>query len=133
MGKTVKPILIRAVHIAAIILFILSTRCGAASSVSVSSICANKSHYHTKLVVSIGRVENMFEKLSRKGNYYYTFDLVDAGDRVRVFSFGKPQVKNGDKVVVRGVYYKVRTVGHYVFEHEIDVTDGYVSRMKLRK
>lgn len=58
---------------------------------------------------------------SRRGNAYSTFQLRDtAGDAVKVFTWGHPNIMTGDPVQVTGVFEQVRHVGRYTFYNEID-------------
>lgn len=63
-------------------------------------------------------------KVSRRGNPYYTFTLMDpqTNDNVSVFSFGVPPsfLEGGAHVIVEGTYHTVKRVGRYTFYNEIE-------------
>ena len=41
---------------------------------------------------------------------------------MKVFTFGTPAIKDGDRVEVRGVFQRVKHVGSYTFHDEIDAS-----------
>lgn len=90
---------------------------------SVKSILANKDYYDHKEVQVEGEVTKLKFKTSKKGNDYTTFYLADSKDNsLRIFIFKHPSIFKGNKVKVKGVFYKVRYVGGYRFNDEIDAT-----------
>ena len=52
---------------------------------------------------------------------YYTFDLSDGKQAVRVFSFGESPCRPG-AATVEGTFEKVKRQGRYVFYNEITAT-----------
>jgi hypothetical protein len=67
-------------------------------------------------------------KVSKRGNPYTIFALSDGTSAIKIFTFGTPEINRGDKVKVKGVFYKVKYVGRYTFYNEIDATDGWIKR-----
>lgn len=95
---------------------------------SPRAVMANPDHFDGKAIVMEGTVTNIFFKISRRGNPYYTFDLTDGAGSVKVFSFGKPVISEGDRVKVSGRFMKEKRVGKYIFYNEIDASAGAVVR-----
>ncbi len=69
-----------------------------------------------------GTAEEISSRTSRRGNPYTTFWLADQGEGVKVFTFGTPAIKDGQRVEVRGVFQRVKQVGPYTFHDEIDAS-----------
>lgn len=101
----------------------------ASQNVSIKKILKNPDEYHGKFVIVEGEVENLSLKTSKKGNHYTTFSLRDKeGNLLKVFIWGHEKIKNqdiknGDKVEVSGIFYKVKYVGKYKFYNEIEAED----------
>jgi len=81
-------------------------------------ILASPDRYDRQTVTISGSVTNLRETVSRRGNPYYTFDLSDGKQAIRVFSFGKAPCQSGT-ATVDGVFEKVKRVGHLTFPNEI--------------
>jgi DNA polymerase III alpha subunit len=102
--------------------------CTDAQVVTISEILSNPDKYHLKTVLVKGEVLGVKHKVSRKGNPYTVFALSDGTSAIKIFTFGTPEINRGDKVKVKGIFYKVRYVGRYTFYNEIDATDGWIKR-----
>lgn len=76
-----------------------------------------------KLEIS-GKVDKFEAKVSRKGNDYFVFDLVDGKAKLHVYGQGKleKQPKNGDKVTIKGLFRKEKKLGDLTFKNEVDVS-----------
>ncbi|MGB9807578.1 MAG: hypothetical protein ACPLSJ_03340 [Thermosulfidibacteraceae bacterium] len=97
---------------------------------SVSEILTNPDKYDNKAVQVPGKCINVKHKVSRKGNPYTVFELADKGGSIKVFSFGYLAINEGDKVIVKGIYQKVKMVGPYIFYNEIDASNGEIRKIK---
>jgi DNA/RNA endonuclease YhcR with UshA esterase domain len=102
--------------------------CTNAQVVTISEILSNPDKYHLKTVLVKGEVLDVKHKVSKKGNPYTVFALSDGTSAIKIFTFGTPEINRGDKVKVKGIFYKVRYVGRYTFYNEIDATDGWIKR-----
>ncbi len=69
-----------------------------------------------------GTVTQLDPRVSQRGNKYFTFRLADRAGSVTVFSYGAPQVKEGDRVRVEGIFLKVKRVGKHTFQNQVDAT-----------
>jgi len=85
---------------------------------SPAEILANPDRFNGQLVTIHGTITNFRERLSRRGNAYYTLDLSDAKQSIRVFSFGKSPCQSG-AVTVEGTFEKVKRQGRFVFYNEV--------------
>ena len=93
-----------------------------ASAGTVAEIAKNPAAFDQKTVTVGGTVEEINSRTSRRGNPYTTFRLSDQGETVKVFTFGTPAIKDGERVEVRGVFQQVKHVGAYTFHDEIDAS-----------
>jgi hypothetical protein len=105
--------------------FLLCTSASAqAIKTTPKEILANPDKFDGKMVQVMGVASNIFTKVSRSGNPYYTVDLVDSNARVKIFNFGKPNISNGDRAKAVGRFMKENHVGKHVFYNEIDASKG---------
>lgn len=101
-----------------LLLFVVSCPVEAATVLEIS---ANPMLFDGRSVAVEGTADDVLETTSHAGNGYSTFQLRDgAGDAVTVFTWGHPNIRNGNQVQVIGVFQQVRHVGHYTFNDEID-------------
>ena len=94
----------------ALVALILTTSAASALTATASDIVANLDRFDGKAVTINGTIINFRETVSRRGNPYYTFDLSDGKQAVRVFSFGTTSCRSGT-ATVDGTFEKVRRVG----------------------
>jgi hypothetical protein len=52
-----------------------------------------------------------------------------ANTYVNVFTWGHPQVAEGQKLTVNGTFDAVKHVGHYTFRNEIDADKGSMGQV----
>lgn len=98
----------------------------AQEQVTVQALLNEGKKYDGKQVVLVGVVRDLKEKVSKKGNPYYTFKIGEGKQTVSVFGYGKAAVKNGDKVRVMGKFAVEKRVAYATYRNEIDVTKGKV-------
>jgi DNA polymerase III alpha subunit len=98
----------------------------AQEQVTVQQLLSDGKKYDGKQVVLVGVVHDLKEKVSKKGNAYYTFKIGEGKQTVSVFSYGKATVKEGDKVRVTGKFAVEKRVAYAVYRNEIDVTKGKI-------
>ncbi len=110
------------VGVALFLLSLLSTVAAAqALRTSPSEILGNAERFDGQAVTISGTVTNLQEQVPRAGRPYYTFDLSDGTEAVRVFSFGKAPCKSGG-ATVDGTFAKVQQRGQYTFSNEVTAT-----------
>jgi hypothetical protein len=88
----------------------------------VAEIANNPAAFDHKMVTISGTPGEVSSRTSRRGNPYTTFRLSDQGEAVKVFTFGTPAIKEGQRVEVRGPFQRVKHVGRYTFHDEIDAS-----------
>lgn len=98
----------------------------AGEKISVSDFLNKVDSYDHKVVTVIGKTANFKAKTSKKGNAYFTFQILGQtkDEKVYVFSQGKmeKELKDGTKVEVTGKFEKERKVGTSTFKNEIDIS-----------
>jgi len=102
-------------------LVVLFAVAGNAAETTIASIIAEPAKFDGTTITVQGAAASVKETTSRAGNDYTTFQIQDAaGSAVRVFSWGHPDIIDGDRLEVTGVYQQVKRVGRYTFYNEID-------------
>lgn len=98
----------------------------AQEQVTVQALLNNGKQYDGKQVVLVGVASKLKQKVSKKGNAYYTFRISDGKQSVSVFGYGNAPAKEGDKVRVTDKFAVEKRVGYATYRNEIDVTKGKV-------
>ena len=88
---------------------------------SPSAILATPDRFDGQTVSISGTITNLRERVSQRGNAYYTFDLSDDKQAIRVFSFGKTPCRAGG-ATVDGTFEKVKQQGQYTFYNKVTAT-----------
>ena len=91
-----------------------------ADLVAVKDLLAQPDKWNGQPVVVSGVVSRLDARTSQRGNSYYTFVLTDGLASVNVFSYGVPKIKDTNRVQVEGTYLKVKRVGKYTFQNQVD-------------
>ncbi len=89
---------------------------------TISAIQKEPSKFDKKMVQVEGKVEKLEKRVSRAGNEYTTFQLRSEGQTVNVFTYGHPDIKEGDTVEVIGRYLREKKVGRNTYKNEIDAS-----------
>lgn len=96
----------------------------AATETTIEKILTNKDSFDGKEVSVSGIVSKIKFRTSKGGNEYTTFSLVESsGESIRVFTWGRPKIKEGQKVKVTGTYRKVKKMRRYTFYNEIEAVE----------
>ncbi len=91
---------------------------------SVSQILKNPEKYDGRIVEVEGLVSDLKLKTSKSGRKYATFKLSGNYGRTLKVYYGKghPAIANNDRVLVKGIYRKVKRVGRYQYKNQIDAS-----------
>ncbi len=84
-----------------------------------------KRHLNSKFVSGTnikisGVVSGLKKRISRKGHAYMTFYIRANGKKYRVYRKGHAKLNNGDRVLVRGKFFKEKRIGKRHFFNEIE-------------
>jgi hypothetical protein len=96
----------------------------AATETTIEKTLTNKDSFDGKEVSVSGIVSKIKFRTSKGGNEYTTFSLIESsGESIRVFTWGRPKIKEGQKVKVTGTYRKVKKMRRYTFYNEIEAVE----------
>lgn len=103
----------------AFLLALAPTRLSAASMLEITELLSHPDQYDKQLVVVVGRVTNLQIATNRQGQPAYGFLLKDVNGSVKVVGLGKADVRDGDQVIVEGVFSRLRQTGRAIVYNEI--------------
>ncbi|MCP9471211.1 MAG: hypothetical protein NNA30_00555 [Nitrospira sp.] len=85
----------------------------------IAELLAHPEQYDRQEVTVTGKVTNVQIATNRQGQLAYGFLLQDPAGTVKVISLGKPDVHEGDLVIVHGTFSRLRQVGRAIVYNEI--------------
>lgn len=85
----------------------------------LTELVAHPEQYDRQMVVVAGRVTNLQIATNRQGQLAYGFLLSGDKGTVKVIAMGKAEVREGDQVIVEGVFNRLRQVGRAIIYNEI--------------
>lgn len=94
----------------------------AAALVEVTELLAHPDHYNHQVVTVSGRVSSFQLATNRDGQPAFGFLLQDTAGTVKVVGLGKADVREGDYVVVEGIFSRLRQAGRAIVYNEIKAT-----------
>ena len=89
------------------------------SLLEIAELLAHPEQYDHQDVVVVGKVKNVQLATNRQGQPAYGFLLQDQGGMLKVVSLGQAEVREGDQVIVEGVFSRLRQVGRTIVYNEI--------------
>jgi len=105
-----------------ILLFVLLLVPGtllAAGLLDLADIIAHPDQYDRQEVVVSGQVTNVQLATNRQGQPAYGFLLKDSAGTIKVIGLGQVEVKEGDQVIVEGIFSRLRQAGRTIIYNEI--------------
>ncbi len=87
--------------------------------VKVTKLLDHPDHYDHQVVTVSGKVSNFQLATNREGRPAFGFLLQDHAGTVKVVGLGKAEVREGDYVVVEGVFSRLRQAGRAIVYNEI--------------
>lgn len=100
-------------------LFSVTLSATASGLLEIAELLANPEQYDHQDVVVVGKVMNVQLATNRQGQPAYGFLLQDQGGTLKVVSLGRPDVREGDQVIVEGIFSRLRQVGRTIVYNEI--------------
>ncbi len=91
----------------------------ASSLIEIAELLAHPEQYDHQDVVVTGKVMNVQLATNRQGQPAYGFLLHDQAGTLKVVSLGQLAVREGDQVIVEGVFSRLRQVGRAIVYNEI--------------
>ena len=94
----------------------------AGTSLSVTELLEHGEQYHQQPVSVVGEAADVATQTGPRNRPFYTFVLKDRRERVTVIMQGKPELSNGDAVLVHGIFIKSRKAGRTTITNRIEAT-----------
>ncbi len=91
----------------------------ASGLIEIAELLAHPELYDHQDVVVTGKVMNVQLATNRQGQPAYGFLLQDQAGTLKVVSLGQLEVREGDQVIVEGVFSRLRQVGRTIIYNEI--------------
>ncbi len=100
------------------LILLFTVGCGPTQT-TVASIATSPAQFDGKNVAVRGRATDVDARTSRAGNDYTMIQVRDEGAAVTVFTWGHPDIWNGDRIEVEGLFERAKRVGSHVFFNEL--------------
>jgi len=94
----------------------------AAVLTEVTELLAHPDQYDHQVVAVSGKVANFQLATNREGRPAYGFLLQSSAGTVKVVGLGKAEVREGDYVIVEGIFSRLRQAGRTIVYNEIKAT-----------
>lgn len=91
----------------------------AAGLLEIAELLAHPEQYDRQEIVVSGKVTNVQLATNRQGQPAYGFLLQDHAGTLKVISLGQAEVREGDQVIVEGVFSRLRQAGRTIVYNEI--------------
>ncbi|MBC7839520.1 MAG: hypothetical protein H7Y39_12900 [Nitrospiraceae bacterium] len=91
----------------------------ASSLLEITELLTHPEQYDHQEVVVTGRVTNVQLATNRQGEPAYGFLLKDQAGTLKIISLGQVDVREGDQVIVEGIFSRLRQAGRTVIYNEI--------------
>ncbi len=91
----------------------------AAGLLEITELLTHPEQYDRQEVVVSGQVTNVQLATNRQGQPAYGFLLKDQAGTLKVISLGQIEVREGDQVIVEGVFSRLRQAGRTIIYNEI--------------
>jgi cytochrome c-type biogenesis protein CcmE len=91
----------------------------AAGLLEITELLNHPEQYDRQEVVVTGQVTNVQLATNRQGEPAYGFLLKDQAGTLKIISLGQIEVREGDQVIVEGVFSRLRQAGRTIIYNEI--------------
>ena len=91
----------------------------ASGLLEITELLTHPEQYDRQEVVVTGQVTNVQLATNRQGQPAYGFLLKDPAGALKVISLGQIEVREGDQVIVEGVFSRLRQAGRTTIYNEI--------------
>ena len=91
----------------------------ASSLLEITELLTHPEQYDHQEVVVTGQVTNVQLATNRQGEPAYGFLLKDQAGTLKVITLGQIEVREGDQVIVEGVFSRLRQAGRTIIYNEI--------------
>lgn len=115
--RRISQVLILALPLFALISFTLHAH--ASGLLEITELLTHPEQYDRQEVVVTGQVTNVQLATNRQGQPAYGFLLKDSAGTLKVISLGQIEVREGDQVIVEGIFARLRQAGRTIIYNEI--------------
>jgi len=91
----------------------------ASGLLDLADLISHPEQYDRQEVVVTGEVTNVQLATNRQGQPAYGFLLKDHAGTVKVIGLGQAEVREGDQVIVEGIFTRLRQAGRTIIYNEI--------------
>ncbi len=91
----------------------------ASGLMDLADLISHPEQYDRQEVVVSGQVTNVQLATNRQGQPAYGFLLKDSSGTVKVVGLGQVEVREGDQVIVEGIFSRLRQAGRTIIYNEI--------------
>ena len=92
---------------------------GASGLLEITELLTHPEQYDRQEVVVTGQVTNVQLATNRQGQPAYGFLLKDQAGMLKIISLGQAEVREGDQVIVEGIFSRLRQAGRTTIYNEI--------------
>ena len=90
-----------------------------AGMLEVADLVSHPDQYDKQMVVVVGRVTSLQTAENKQGQRAYGFLLKDGNSIIKVVGLGKTDIREGEQVIVEGIFNRLRQAGRAVVYNEI--------------
>jgi len=101
------------------LLFLVPGISHATGILELADLIEHPDQYDRQAVVVSGQVTNVRLATNRQGQPAYGFLLKDSAGTVKVIGLGQVEVREGDQVIVEGIFTRLRQAGRTIIYNEI--------------
>lgn len=105
-----------------VLLVAMSATGVSANLLEIAELLAHPEQYDRQEIVVTGQVTNLQLATNRQGQPAYGFLLKDQAGTLKVISLGQAEVREGEQVIVEGVFSRLRQAGRTIIYNEIKAT-----------
>ncbi|HJT21889.1 MAG TPA: hypothetical protein VJ746_15535 [Nitrospira sp.] len=91
----------------------------ASGLMDLADLISHPEQYDRQEVVVSGQVTNVQLATNRQGQPAYGFLLKDSSGTIKVIGLGQVEVREGDQVIVEGIFTRLRQAGRTIIYNEI--------------
>ncbi len=102
-----------------LLLVTLTAASVSANMLEIAELLTHPDQYDRQEVVVTGQVTNVQLATNRQGQPAYGFLLKDQAGTVKVIGLGQVEVREGDQVIVEGIFTRLRQAGRTIIYNEI--------------
>lgn len=94
----------------------------AAEIIQIADLVTHPEQYDHQSVTVTGEVSNIQLATTRDGRPAYGFLLKDSAGILKVVALGRAEIRDGEQVIIEGLFNRVRQAGRVIIYNEIKAT-----------